>query len=506
MILDCAVIGGGPAGLNASLVLGRSRRTTVLFDDDNPRNSVTTESHGFLTRDGMNPAELRGIGRNELTNYPDVKIEKQRVKNVMKEKRMFTIETDTGEVFRAKKVVLASGLKEKLPDINNLKQFYGTSLFSCPFCDGWELKDLPLVVIAGNSRALHMAKLVYNWTSNLVICTNGSFNIPTHEMKTLKEKGMDIYEQKISSLNGENGYLKHITFEDGSSVAREGGFIIPEMEQASHIGENLGCELTDQGAIKTDDFGRTNVEGVYACGDTSLIAPSQLIIAAAEGSKAAIGVNAAMVEEAFKKTDHEKEKDMNKNCKQDHTGNLRKKVEYLDSDERKEQFSPESLLELLPIKNTDDILDVGAGTGFLTIPAAKKTDGMVYALDIDPKILQIANSKASTENLENVRTIQGEMKDLPLADDSIDIVMASLVLHEIKPLSETLQLIHQVIKENGYFACVELEEQPNQNHPRISSIIMEKELNKAGFKVSKKLHPTESIYVLIAQKQNISIE
>ncbi|MGP4062460.1 class I SAM-dependent methyltransferase [Halobacillus sp. H74] len=199
---------------------------------------------------------------------------------------------------------------------------------------------------------------------------------------------------------------------------------------------------------------------------------------------------------------------MNKNCKQDHTGNLRKKMEYLDSDKRKEQFSPESLLELLPIKNTDDILDVGAGTGFLTIPAAKKTDGMVYALDIDPKILQIANSKALTEELENVRTIQGEMKDLPLSDDTIDIVLASLVLHEIKPLSETLQLIHQVLKENGYFACVELEveEQPNQNHPRISSIIMEEELNKAGFKVSKKLHPTESIYVLIAQKQNQPME
>ncbi|MGP4062461.1 NAD(P)/FAD-dependent oxidoreductase [Halobacillus sp. H74] len=306
MIFDCAVIGGGPAGLNASLVLGRSRRSTVLFDEDKPRNSVTNESHGFMTRDGINPAELRRIGRNELTSYPDVKIEKQRVRNVMKEKQMFTIETDTGKIFRARKVVLATGLKEKLPAINNVKQFYGTSLFSCPFCDGWELRDLPLVVIAEHSRALHMAKLVYNWTSNLVICTNGSQDLPMNEMEILKEKGMDIYEQKISSLNGENGYLKQITFEDGCSVAREGGFIVPEMEQASQIGVELGCELTDQGAIKTDDFGRTNVEGVYACGDTSLIAPSQLIIAAAEGSKAAIGVNAAMVEEAFKKTKHEK--------------------------------------------------------------------------------------------------------------------------------------------------------------------------------------------------------
>ncbi|WP_408010054.1 class I SAM-dependent methyltransferase [Pseudalkalibacillus sp. A8] len=192
---------------------------------------------------------------------------------------------------------------------------------------------------------------------------------------------------------------------------------------------------------------------------------------------------------------------MKKNCKPNHMDNFRKKVGFLDSRRRREQFSPESLLKLLPINSTDNILDIGAGTGFLTIPAAKITDGMVYALDIDPNILQIANSKAINEGLENIRTIQGEMKDLPLSDNSIDIVLASLVLHEIKPLSETLQLINQVLKANGYFACVELEDEqnPNHNHPRISSTKMEQELNKAGFKVSKKLYPTESIYVLIAQ-------
>lgn len=299
MIVDCAVIGGGPAGLNASLVLGRSRRKTILFDDNKPRNAVTNESHGFITRDGINPKELRRIAEKELDKYPDVEIKRQRVIKVIKKDHLFTIETDDKMFYRAKKVILAAGLKEKLPDIDRISQFYGSSIFSCPFCDGWELRDRPLVVIAENDRAIHMAKVVYNWTNDLVVSTNGNQFLSIDQKKVFEDQGIKIYEQKISSLMGDSGSLNKILFEDGTAISREGGFIVPEMEQASTIGENLGCELNKQGAIKTDGLGRTNVEGVFACGDTSLIAPSQLIIAAGEGSKAAIGVNAAFIEEAF---------------------------------------------------------------------------------------------------------------------------------------------------------------------------------------------------------------
>ncbi|WP_101842653.1 class I SAM-dependent methyltransferase [Halobacillus sp. Marseille-P3879] len=194
---------------------------------------------------------------------------------------------------------------------------------------------------------------------------------------------------------------------------------------------------------------------------------------------------------------------MKKCSKSDPRHQLTKKVEYLDSRKRRDQFSPESLFELLPIHKNDTILDIGAGTGFLTIPAAKATNGIVYALDIDPNILQIAESKAEQEELKNIRFLQGELRDASLSNYSLDIVLASLVLHEIQPLPETLQRINQVLKVNGYLACVELEEEetPDKNHPRISSAKMEQELNKAGFKVSKKVYPAASIYVLIAQKQ-----
>lgn len=154
---------------------------------------------------------------------------------------------------------------------------------------------------------------------------------------------------------------------------------------------------------------------------------------------------------------------MEKSSKSDHMNKLTKKVEYLDSSKRRDQFSPESLFELLPIQKNDTILDIGAGTGFLTIPAAKVTNGIVYALDIDPTILQIAESKADQEGLENIQFLQGELRDASLTNYSLDIVLASLVLHEIKPLPETLQRINQVLKVNGYLACVELEEEETRD-------------------------------------------
>ncbi|TWT09237.1 NAD(P)/FAD-dependent oxidoreductase [Planomicrobium sp. CPCC 101079] len=300
MILDCAVIGGGPAGLNASLVLGRSRRKTVLFDDNMPRNAVTSESHGFMTRDGIDPQEMKRIAQEELRKYPNVAIEKQRVKNIDKAGGLFRIETEDGSFFSAKNVILATGFKEVLPEVKDVEQYYGTSLFSCPFCDGWELKDRPLAVISENPKAFHMAKVVFNWTEDLAVCTNGKQILSEAEKTLLETKGIKIYEQEIHALIGKNGQLEKIEFKDGSAILREGGFITPEWVQASTFGSLLGCKLNVQGGIESDSMGRTTIDGVYAAGDTLITGASQLIIAAAEGSRAAIGVNAALIEEKFK--------------------------------------------------------------------------------------------------------------------------------------------------------------------------------------------------------------
>jgi thioredoxin reductase len=299
MVLDCAVIGGGPAGLNAALVLGRSRRKTILFDDNKPRNAVTSESHGFITRDGIHPQEFKRIAQKELSRYPDVRIEKQRVHRINKENTLFQVETENGEVYSAKKIILATGFKEVLPDIPRVKEFYGKSLFSCPFCDGWELRDRPLAVIADDHKAFHMAKMVSNWTNDLIIFTNGSKVLSLEEQELLKSKGISINEKKISAFIGEEGMLEKIQFEDETSVLREGGFLAAEWKQAASFDSSLEYTLNEQGGIATDSWQRTNTEGVFACGDTRIAGPSQLIIAAGEGCMAAMAVNAALIEEKF---------------------------------------------------------------------------------------------------------------------------------------------------------------------------------------------------------------
>lgn len=298
MIFDCAVIGGGPAGLNASLVLGRSRRKTVLFDDNKPRNAMVSESHGFITRDGIDPQEFKRIGLGELANYPDVQVQKQRVLQVHKEDGLFHLETENGEKFQAKRIILALGFKEILPDVKRMEEFYGKSLFSCPFCDGWEMRDKRLAVISNNETALHMVKMASNWTDDLIFCTNGR-QLLSEEKNLLESKAIRVYEEKIQALNGENGKLAEILFEDGRAVSREGGFITTEWVQASDLAASLGCKLNDRGGVENDFMKRTNVEGVYACGDVSMAGASQLILAAGEGSMAAMGINGAMIEEKF---------------------------------------------------------------------------------------------------------------------------------------------------------------------------------------------------------------
>ncbi|MBW7477082.1 NAD(P)/FAD-dependent oxidoreductase [Paenibacillus oenotherae] len=299
MVYDCVIIGGGPAGLNAALVLGRARRSTLLIDSSKPRNAVTHASHGFITRDGVKPAEFRAIAHEELSQYPTVRRLEGEVAGLSSTESGFQVETAEGEKFAAGKLILATGLKETFPAIEGFHDFYGKSLFNCPYCDGWELKDKPLVLVTESNRALHMVKTVYNWSRDLVLCTNGHSIITDEQQRVLSGKGIRVITEPIAAFLGEEGRLAEVRFAGGSSIAREGGFVTPQFSQTTSFGEQLGCERNEMGGIVTDSFGRTSVKGVYAAGDTAVITPSQLIIAAAEGSRSAIGVNTDLTEEAW---------------------------------------------------------------------------------------------------------------------------------------------------------------------------------------------------------------
>ena len=185
--------------------------------------------------------------------------------------------------------------------------------------------------------------------------------------------------------------------------------------------------------------------------------------------------------------------------------NFMKKIDFLDGVIRKRTLPPEEILNLLPIQKKSSILDAGAGSGYLTIPAAKRTHGTVYALDIDPRMLNVIGSKAKSEDLTNIQLLQGGLDPIPMANNSVDVVFASLLLHEVGPLSPILKQMNRVLKMGGYFLCVEYEKDENvvegpPMHIRIPSAEMEKELISAGFIVEQKRFFKEAIYIITARK------
>ncbi|MGN6629306.1 MAG: NAD(P)/FAD-dependent oxidoreductase [Candidatus Nitrosocosmicus sp.] len=300
MLFDCAIIGGGPVGLNAALVLGRARRNTILFDNDNPRNAVTQESHGFITRDGVKPKEFREIAHKDIEKYPSVIYENKKITSVIKNDGLFNLTISDNEVYQSKTIIIATGLKDNLPHIENISDYYGKSLFNCPYCDGWELRDKPLVVIIDDQvQGFHFIQTVYNWSKNLVVCTNGKLFENSDQKRLIQKKGIKILENRVKAFAGENGRMEKVVFENGDSVIVKGGFVLPKPSQTSDFAKDLECKFNSLGGISTDSYGGTNIKGVYAAGDASRVAPAQLIIAAAEGLQAAVGVNRDLIETEF---------------------------------------------------------------------------------------------------------------------------------------------------------------------------------------------------------------
>ncbi|WP_232695806.1 NAD(P)/FAD-dependent oxidoreductase [Brevibacillus daliensis] len=299
MIYDCAIIGGGPAGLNAGLVLGRARRSVALIDNNRPRNAVTHASHGFITRDGVTPAEFRRVAYEEVRRYPSVDHLQTEVVSVGKIESGFEVLDSTGLRVKARKLILATGVKEIFPEIEGFYPLYGKSLSNCPYCDGWELRDQPLVVVSEYPTVFHTAKLLLNWSKDLVVCTNGQAPLLDEQKKQLHSKGIVVMEQPVAAFIGQNGRLEQVRFADGTQVPRTGGFVFPKFVQSAPFVESLGCEKTELGGIRTDESGRTSIPGLYSAGDASYFLPSQLIFAAADGSRTAMGVNMDLTKEDF---------------------------------------------------------------------------------------------------------------------------------------------------------------------------------------------------------------
>lgn len=301
---DCTIIGGGPAGMNAALVLGRAKRKVLLIDSGKPRNRVAHASHGYLTRDGIQPAEFRRIAMEEVLRYPSVEHQAEEAVTIKKVEGGFEVQLRSGKTLTSRKLILATGLKEVLPDIDGLSDFYGNSLFNCPFCDGWEHRDQPLILVSDHSHVFHITKLLYNWSKELYVCTNGKSILDEDQKKQLEARGIAVIETSIERFTGQNGQIEQVHFADGSSISCQGGLITSELQPTIHFHQELNYEVTESGGIVTNEMGKTTIDGVFAAGDSAYVMPSQLIFAAASGSKAAAGVLAELVEEDWRSTEH----------------------------------------------------------------------------------------------------------------------------------------------------------------------------------------------------------
>ncbi len=305
-IFEVIIIGGGPSGMSSALVLGRSRITALLLNNEFPRNLVTTHSHGFLTQDGKHPKKIFETAKIQLAKYPSIVYKKESAIGLKRGKNGFQVETGSG-AYRARRVIIATGHKDNIDGIgiDGLSAVYGKSVYPCPFCDGFEIADKKLAVIGDAHMAPMFAKTIAHWSEDVIVFTNGE-EVSDHELiLNLKKNGIQIEERKISKLISENGQLLGIELHDGSVIERQGGFLpdTRSMESTDFAKKlNVPTELGHFGMeyYKVDENKETEVKGLYIIGDART-GWSGIASSVAEGSEVAMAITHQIIEENWKK-------------------------------------------------------------------------------------------------------------------------------------------------------------------------------------------------------------
>jgi thioredoxin reductase len=296
-MVDVIIVGGGPAGLSAALVLGRAGRSTLVLDAGKPRNAASRKAHTFLTRDGIPPDELLELARAELERYPSVEVRLTEALSASVEPVGFEVTLANGGTASCRKLLLATGVVDELPSIDGLAQLWGTSVFHCPYCDGWEIRGSALAVYDRGAEAMSFVPVVLGWSDDLVLCTDGPSGLSDHARDELEHNGVRIVETPIVRLEG-SGRLERIVFSDGSTLARDALFVHTSPRGRSDLAAQLGCGLTDYGLVEVTPERETSISGVYAAGDAASRF-HQIVVAAASGAEAAIMINRALAMEDF---------------------------------------------------------------------------------------------------------------------------------------------------------------------------------------------------------------
>ena len=292
---DVIIVGAGPAGLSAALVLGRACRRVLVFDDERPRNYATRALHGFLTRDGIPPFDLRRLGLEELRRYDTVRVEHAEVADAVRQPDgSFGVRLSDGRGFTSQRLLLATGVADLLPEIPGFDGMYGRSVFHCPYCDGWELRGQPVAVYGCEKRGYGLAIELLGWTRDIVLCSDGSCRLDAEEIATLERNGIRIREERIVRLEGDDGQLERIVFDNGDVLPRRAMFFTTGQTQSSRLAGQLGCLFNEKGTVRTGRYETTHVPGLYVAGDASRDV-QWVIVAAAEGAEAAYAINQDLI-------------------------------------------------------------------------------------------------------------------------------------------------------------------------------------------------------------------
>lgn len=292
---DVVVIGGGAAGLSAALVLSRARRTVLVIDSGSPRNAAAHHMQGFLSRDGMPPADLLAAGRAELRGYGTPVVPASVDHLVGSSASGFTVLLDDETRVTARRLLVTTGLRDELPDVPGLAERWARDVLHCPYCHGFEVRDQQLGVLWNGPESVRYAQLVRQWSHDVVLFAPRA-TLAHADLSELVARAIGIVEGDVVRLVVEDDRLRGLELDDGQVVPRDALFVPPTFLPNNDLLLGLGCDVTDQGFVVAGPTGLTSVPGVWTAGNVAN-PRAQVITAAGEGSAAAIAINADLVDE-----------------------------------------------------------------------------------------------------------------------------------------------------------------------------------------------------------------
>jgi thioredoxin reductase len=296
---EAAIVGGGPAGLSAALLLGRSCRRVILFDHGQPRNYAGQAVHGFLALDGIKPNELRHRAREQAAAYGVEIVDRQVISarclpQASGHAPKFELSTDS-RVVSARALLLATGVSDHLPDIPGVRELYGRSVHHCPYCDGWEHRHQRLVALGKSDTAAQLALTLRGWSDRVTACSHGN-PFSASDRSLLARNDITCCEEKIRCLREQESSEVEIVFEAGLPLTCDAIFFSADQGQRSPLAEMLGCKANGEGIIETDDEQATEIEGLFVAGDAG--GDIQFaVLAAAEGACAAVAINKMFIQQ-----------------------------------------------------------------------------------------------------------------------------------------------------------------------------------------------------------------